>query len=192
MTIIPPNRPQAPREKVLSAMRKFHRDQGKEIAPVTVVVAPGYFSKTFGEPGNDRGVYDDAAFVITDRTFTSFNFNSDPSRHKTGLSTVLPGIYPYRRGIHKRGKPGAHSAYRPATPGEALPVKRDGEKGRSKRDGVANNNHRGGWNAVNSDGCLTVPPHNRQWDAYYALVDSEMSRLGVVNFNMCILPEGWL
>jgi hypothetical protein len=37
---------------------------------------------------------------------------------------------------------------------------------------------------------LTVPP--RQWDAYYALIDSEMSRLGVLNFSMCILPEGWL
>jgi lysozyme len=189
-SIIPPNRPQAPREKVLSAMRKFHRDQGKEIAPVTVVVAPGYYSKTFGEPGNDRGVYDDAAFVITDRTFTAFNFNSDPSLYKTGISTVLPGIYPYRRGYHKRGKKSGHPAFRPATMGEALPVKRDGEKGRSKRDGVANNNHRGGINGTSSEGCLTVPP--RQWDAYYALIDSEMSRLGVVNFSMCILPEGWL
>jgi lysozyme len=173
-------------------MRKWHANQGKKIGAVTVVVAPGYYSKTFGKPGNDRKVYDDAAFVITDRTFTSFNFNCDPGVYKTGVSTVLPGIYPYKRGHHKRGKKGGHPAYRPATPGERLPVKRDGEKGRSKRDGVANNNHRGGWNAVNSLGCLTVPPHNRQWDAYYALVSSEMSRLGVQTFNMCILPEGWL
>jgi lysozyme len=171
-------------------MRKWHANQGKEIGPVTVVVAPGYYSNMFGKPGNDRGFYDDAAFVITDRTFTSFNFNSDPSAYKTGVSTVLPGIYPYRRGHHKLGKPGGHKAFRPATPGERLPVKRDGEKGRSKRDGWANNNHKGGANGTSSEGCLTVPP--RQWDAYYALIDAEMSRLGVKTFNMCILPEGWL
>jgi len=53
-----------------------------------------------------------------------------------------------------------------------LPVARDGEKGRSKRDGVAINIHRGGYGTTSSLGCQTIPPS--QWDAFYALAQREM------------------
>ena len=56
---------------------------------------------------------------------------------------------------------------RPNTRNEALPVIRDGEAGRSKRDGIAINIHRGGHGTTSSLGCQTL--HPSQWDAFYAL-----------------------
>ncbi len=177
--MIPKSKPQADRKRVIDAAFKLWK-KDHAVTPFPdffLLFGRGYYLDTMGKPGvNERGVYDDAVFIVSDRMFVSFNANADPSRYKAGLSTILPGFYPYKRGNHGITRPGGgYPAFRPATKGEALPVRRDGESGRSKRDGVANNIHRGGVNGTSSEGCLTIPP--KQWDLFYALVSSEMTRL---------------
>jgi lysozyme len=163
------------------------------VNPVVLVAVRGYYLDSMGKAGvNDRGIYDDAAFVVSPTTFTAFNFNVDPSIHRAGIASILPGVHWFRRGRHgiSRDRPGkilSYPAFRPATAGERLPVSRDGEPRRSKRDGVATNIHKGSRSSTSSEGCLTVPP--AQWDEFYHLVDSEMKRHGVIEFPVILLEN---
>jgi lysozyme len=163
------------------------------VNPVVLVAVRGYYLDSMGKAGvNDRGIYDDAAFVVSPTTFTAFNFNVDPSIHRAGIASILPGVHWFRRGRHGigRDRPGkilSYPAFRPATAGERLPVSRDGERGRSKRDGVATNIHKGSRSSTSSEGCLTVPP--AQWDEFYHLVNSEMKRHGVTEFPVILLEN---
>jgi lysozyme len=130
-----------------------------------------------GKPGvNDRNIYDDAVFLVSKDTFIAFNCNVDPSAFKAGVATVLPGWYPFKKGNHGISRPGGgYPAFRPATPGEALPVKRDGESTvPSKHPGVATNIHKGGLRTTSSLGCLTI--HPKDWATFHAAVVREMDR----------------
>lgn len=171
---------------------QWRRNRGKTPLPTVYVVGvPGYYLNTMGDPArNDRGIYDDAMFLVTPTTFTSFNANTDPSvRFRRGMATLLPGVYPYRPGNHGISRPGGgYPAFRPATKNEELPVKRDGEDAvPSKRPGVAINIHKGSRNGTSSEGCQTIPPS--QWDSFHALVTSEMKRHGVKIFEYILLDS---
>lgn len=146
-------------------------------SPVAILGIRGYYRRTMGHPeSNDRGVYDDALFVVTPNRVTPFNGNTDPSSYRPGIATLRPGVYPYRRGRHgisrpsADGSPAGYPALRPATPGEALPVDRDGVK--NPRPGIAINIHRGGTSSTSSEGCQTVPPD--QWDEFLRTVSEAM------------------
>ena len=147
-----------------------------------VVGVRGYYRDTMGKRGvNDRGIYDDGIFVIGENTLAAYNANTDPSAWRDGVASLLPGCHPYRPGNHGISRPGGgYPAFRPATNGEALPVSRDGEKGRSSRDGVAINIHKGGVNSTSSLGCQTIRPD--QWEAFYSTTRLEMKRAGLVKF----------
>lgn len=192
MSILPPSRPRASRDLVYSlALAKWKSEGNSGDLPENfIAVVPGYYWRTMGDPNkNDRGIYDDAFFIFGKETFAAFNGNADPSVYRKGISTLLPGVHWYRKGNHGISRPGGgYPAFRPATAGVRLPVRRDGEEGRSKRDGVANNIHRGGWRGTSSEGCLTIPPN--QWDAFYALQVSEMSKAKQPRFPVIIFDEG--
>jgi len=103
-----------------------------------------------------------------------------------GQESLIPGWYPFRPGNHGISRPGGgYPAFRPATKGEALPVIRDGEDGRSKRDGVAINIHKGGYNTTSSEGCQTIYPP--EWPAFHALVHMELKRAGLKRFYYGLL-----
>jgi lysozyme len=187
--MIPSSRPQKKMDQVLDLLG----EEIFELNPVILVAVRGYYLDSMGKKGvNDRGVYDDAVFVISPTTFTSFNFNVDPSAYRQGIATILPGVHWFRRGRHgiSRDRPNkivSYPAFRPATAGERLPVSRDGESGRSKRDGVATNIHKGSRTSTSSEGCLTVPPN--QWEEFYAIVDAEMRRHKVDKFPVILLEN---
>ena len=156
-----------------------------------VVGVPGYYWRSMGNPqSNDRGIYDDALFVVSPSSFISFNGNTDPSNHQKAVATLLPGVHLYKPGNHGISRPGGgYPAFRPATRGEALPVKRDGESRiPSSRPGIAINIHRGSRNSTSSLGCQTVPPD--QWSEFYAVVRGEMKRHGQKTFEYILLDEG--
>ncbi len=140
--------------------------------PVIVVAIRGYYRDTMGKPGaNDRGIYDDAMFIVSARHFSSWNANTDPSVHRPGIASLMPGVHRYKRGNHGISRPGGgYPAFRPATRDEALPVSRDGIK--DPKPGVAINIHKGSRNSTSSEGCQTLPPH--QWDAFYSTLDREL------------------
>jgi lysozyme len=173
----PASTPKATRANVISHARKaWKKARGNDPMPDFYMVGiRGYYFRTMGLPDrNDRGIYDDAIFLVGPETFAAFNANADPSRFRKGVATLLPGVHPYRRGNHGISRPGGgYPAFRPATKGEALPVSRDGEPGVSKRPGIAINIHRGSNTSTSSDGCQTIPPP--QWPAFYAMAVKEMS-----------------
>lgn len=192
--MIPSSKPRAPRHVVESAAlaswidRCFKDPSNSEQFPSFYLLGVrGYYRDTMGKVGvNDRGIYDDAMFVVGPETFVSFHANVDPSSFKRGVASLIPGWYPYKPGKHGISRPGGgYPAFRPATRGEALPVTRDGESGRSQRDGIAINIHRGGINTTSSEGCQTI--HPSQWNAFHALVHMELKRAGQKTFYYCLI-----
>jgi len=174
-TLLPPARPRLAAAEVEKIIRRH-----KVIDPVAVVGIRGYYRQSMGDPAkNDRGIYDDALFIWSlAPVCAAFNGNTDPSRFRPGIASLVEGVHRYRRGLHGISGRNPYPAFRPATRGEALPVRRDGESEVS--DGIAINLHRGGYNTTSSLGCQTIPP--AQWDAFYALLDGEMKRHKVATF----------
>jgi hypothetical protein len=191
--MIPSSRPQASPATVRAALQAAWSAQkpGQPFPDFCVGMVRGYYLRSMGDPAkNDRGIYDDAAFVLAWDAMQAFNANSDPSPvYRPGIATLLPGIYPYRPGNHGISRPGGgYPAFRPATPGEALPVRRDGEaRVPSARPGVAINIHRGSRGSTSSEGCQTI--HPTQWGAFHAAVHAGLTASGQKTFFL-ILIEG--
>jgi lysozyme len=187
--MLPPARPRANREIVIGAALDAWRKDG-HTAPLPdffVIGVRGYYEQTMGNPDrNDRGIYDDAFFVVGPEVFAAFNGNVDPSRYKQGVATLVEGVHWYRLGNHGISRPGGgYPAFRPSTKNEELRVVRDGVK--VPWPGVAINIHRGGDGTTSSLGCQTVPP--AQWDAFYHLTASEFRKSGLQSFPY-ILTHG--
>lgn len=190
MKIVPNNKPNLSRAELFStyAWLKRLNIHEAEKDKLCVIMIPGYYGNLDDKPGNSRGIYDDAIVVLSPSTYATFNANSDPSafraktKNQQGMATLKPGIYPYRLGNHGISKPGGgYPAFRPATPGERLPVWRDGDEDKDAY-GVAINIHRGSYNGTSSAGCQTIYPE--QWEAFYSLVKSEMKRYNQKTFNL--------
>jgi lysozyme len=156
---------------------------------VALVGIRGYYRDSMGEVGkNDRGIYDDAIFIVSPNAYATFNANTDPSIRRAGIAVLKPGVHRYRKGKHGLSKPGGgYPALRPATPGEQLPVTRDGE-GEGDSMGIAINIHKGGTRTTSSEGCQTLYPS--QWPAFVALVYSEMDRAGQKTIPYLLVEEG--
>jgi len=179
--ILPSSTPKASLDRVTKAIKKA------KITDILVLVSVrGYYLNSMGRPGvNDRGIYDDAMFIVSPTHFSSCNANNDPSVYRKGIATIAPGVHRYRKGNHGISRPGGgYPAFRPATKNEELPVLRDGILNPSP--GIATNIHRGGRNGTSSEGCQTLPPS--QWDAFYAAQSGEMKRHGVKDFP-CLLVD---
>ena len=161
MAIIPNSRPR----RSLADTQKIIADSGVT-ADVVLVGVRGYYLDSMGKVGvNDRGIYDDAIFVVSPEAFVSFNANCDPSLYKMGMAMLKKGVYQCVKWRHK-GKYAALQIVRDV-------LTRDGKSGEtSGRRGI--NVHRGGNTDTFSEGCQTIPPS--QYDAFIKLVYSEMDR----------------
>ena len=167
--MLPKSKPRISAEEV----EKIVRQHGVT-DPVVLVGIRGYYARTMGGPGNDRGLNDDAIAVLSPTAYATFNANTDPSIFSPGIATLLPGVHRYRKGRHGISRGAGYPALRPATKGEALPVSRDGRAGTTT--GIALNIHAGSRNSTSSRGCQTLHPY--QWMAFQKLVYAEMSRHG--------------
>jgi lysozyme len=189
MNMLPNSHPMAKQAVVEALAVKALAQAGHTaIPPFFLVGVRGYYLDTMGAAGkNDRGIYDDAIFVVGPDTFASFNANTDPSAWRSGVASLLPGVHWYRPGNHGITRPGGgYPAFRPATKGEELPVKRDGEASvPSKTPGVAINIHKGGFNTTSSLGCQTI--HPSQWDAFHALATMQLKRTGMKVFPYILI-----
>lgn len=159
--IIPPSRPR----RSLGEINKIITDKFVTDAVVLVGVR-GYYRDSMGKVGaNDRGIYDDAMFVVSPEAFVSFNANCDPSIFKLNIATLKQGVYQCVKWKHK-GKYAALQIVRDV-------LTRDGKTGEEiGRHGI--NIHYGSENATWSLGCQTLP--KSQWSAFINLVYSEMDR----------------
>ena len=179
--MLPASRPQQAKSKTQALLTK-----ARVADEVALVGIRGYYRDTMGEVGqNDRGIYDDAIFLISPNAYATFNANTDPSVKRQGIAVLKPGVHRYRKGKHGLSKPGGgYPALRPANPAEKLPVTRDGQ---GDSMGVAINIHRGGYNSTSSLGCQTV--HPSQWTAFVSLVYSEMDRVGQKTIPYLLVEE---
>jgi len=173
MKMMPVGKPQLSRAALAARLNAEH-PSWKDY-PITIAGVRGYYLDSMGVPGkNDRGIFDDAGFLLTPDVFLAVNFNTDPSKGRPGMATLQPGFYPvYRFDLH-HGKVSTYEAIcQRAGP---VTLVRDGApevREVTSKSGI--NIHRGGFWATGSEGCQTVPP--TQWDGFYALARSEALRL---------------
>lgn len=171
---------------------KLSRNEALKYVPaefagqVALLGIRGYYEKTMGDPSkNDRGIYDDAIFIISPDHFSAYNANTDPSKFRKGIAMLKPGTHYYRKGKHGISKPGGgYPALRPATSGEKLPVTRDGE---GDSMGIAINIHKGGYNTTSSEGCQTIYPD--QWTEFIKTVYAQMDKYGQDKIAYVLMEE---
>ncbi len=168
MSNVPPKKPLATRQ-VIEALIPFGT-----VGDVKLVGIRGYYRDTMGKPGeNDRGIYDDAIFVVSPTVFAAFNANTDPSAWRTGIANLKPGVWRYKIGIHGLSKPVARR-YEALVQAAKVTVHRDNQGDETGYFGI--NIHRGGLNSTSSLGCQTIYP--LQWGSFIALVKGELKRYG--------------
>ena len=174
------SRPQWDKAKVEAILQQQFDAARRKMPRVVILGVRGYFQDSMGVKGqNDRGIYDDAAFIYSPLYFRSFNFNTDPSRHGMneegkGLAVLQPGIWDYKIGIHGMNKP-KELQYRAFVQAGQVLLDRDGEGGVEKGFfGI--NIHRGGINGTSSLGCQTTV--RDQWDEFFNAAETELTKFG--------------
>lgn len=204
--MLPSSKPQITREKVIDLLIDQGLWENRKITTVCIVGIRGYYLDSMGDWGeNDRGIYDDAIIILTPSSMHTFNGNTDPSRYRKGLATlVAPQKVRYRPGYHGYNSKYGHLAFRQDTP---VIVRRDYKSGngvslgdglftdREKKGGpkIARfwiNLHRGGHTTTSSAGCQTLPPS--QWQEFYDLTRKYMRDLnsgGTVNYYLVSNPK---
>lgn len=177
MIIKPPSRPAQQRSITESTLVR-----NGVIQPVALLGVRGYYQDTMGQPGvNDRGIYDDAIFLISPAVHASFNANTDPSRIRKGsgkgrgkgMAVLKKGLWLYKPGLHGLTRPNPYQALVQA---DAVTVIRDGNPPYPDTGYFGINIHRGGNTTTSSEGCQTIFP--AQWTAFIELVRSELKRAG--------------
>lgn len=167
MAIKPPATPKAKLDYITSLIKP---PEGK----ACIVGIRGYYLDTMGKPGaNDRGIYDDAIFILGPDIFQAFNANVDPAVYRSGIANLKKGKWLYKIGIHGLSKP-KHLQYKAMVQAAEVTVHRDNRGDDTGWFGI--NIHKGGYNQVSSIGCQTIYPD--QWQAFIASVESSMKRYG--------------
>lgn len=150
---------------------------------VKVLGIRGYYKTTMGNPvKNDRGIYDDALFIISPDIFAAFNGNTDPSAFKPGIANLKLGVWRYKPGKHKINSPLGYPAFVQA---DQVTVLRDGQGEDTGFFGI--NIHKGGFNSTSSLGCQTIYPE--QWESFRATLYDQLKRYNQKDFPY-VLIEG--
>lgn len=185
MTMAPPSKPQRPREWAIALLKKNKVDE-----PLMLLGCRGYYRDTLGAPGaNDRGIYDDAIFVISPNVYATFNANTDPSITRPNIAMLMNGVWRYKKGKHKINSPNGYPALVQAS---AVTVLRDDNEDPGQEPQVDTgwfgiNIHKGGLNTTSSEGCQTIYP--TQWDGFRELVYAEAKRLSRETFPYCLVDQ---
>lgn len=188
----PSNRPQWTREKIEEILTVQFAKANTKKPNVVLLGVRGYFEDSMGKVNqNDRGVYDDALFLISPEKFISFNFNTDPSRtgfneHAgKGFAVLQPGIYQYQIGIHGLSKPKTKQ-YKALIQYGRVRVKRDNTD--TVEVGFFGVNiHRGGVNTTSSEGCQTVV--EEQWKEAFEAIEKEMEKYNQSTIPYCLIEQ---
>ena len=170
---IPTAKPRMSRENLVQRLAAHAIDPAQH--PLLIVGIRGYYLDTMGKPGvNDRGMYDDAIFLVSPDVFAAYNGNTDPSRYKPGHGTAAA------KGMAKL-KAGVWLAYQFDTHGGSIPhfaicqrrgkvtVIRDGTPPYEDEGNHGINIHRGSYHGTSSLGCQTLHPD--QWPSFIALAE---------------------
>lgn len=173
MNLIPSNRPRLSEADA----RKLLKRAGVTDA-VAVIGLRGYYLRTMGDPTqNDRGIYDDAMFIVSPDSFTTWNANVDPSIYRKGVAVLKDGVWRYKPGIHGLSRPKAQQ-YQAYVQADEVVVIRDGVGADKGWFGI--NIHRGSNSGTSSLGCQTIPP--AQWEVFRDTLNGQLKRHGQKTF----------
>lgn len=162
----PKKRPTYTREQAKALLADFNLSR----EPVVLLGFRGYYRDSMGAKGkNDRGIYDDAIIITSDNCHTTYNANTDPSIHKTGIASLVPGKYAYKVGIHGLSKPKSQQ-YEALVQAEPVIVARD--DGKTEEGWFGINIHKGYETTTGSAGCQTIAPD--QWAAFMATIKQQL------------------
>lgn len=171
MAILPNSKPKLSQKDALSKLASF----AVENYPVKILGIRGYYKETMGNPvKNDRGIYDDALFIIAPDCFISYNGNTDPSVYRKGIASLKSGgVYLYKIGLH--GVSGNHPYEALRQYGRVTVIRDDlGEVTDTAKAPFYIDIHKGSRNTTSSLGCQTIWPE--QWDGFLATVKDQMKR----------------
>ena len=174
MSITPPARPRLTRPELEERIRAAF--PGRELPAFYICGIRGYYANSMGGPGNDRGIYDDALFVVSPNAFLGYNGNTDPSASRSRIAVLEPGWWDaYQFDIHGGSVPHPAICQRKGP----VTVRRDGAGLDTGMFGI--NIHKGGISGTSSLGCQTVPPS--QWGAFYSFAKNEAIGVYGKNWN---------
>jgi lysozyme len=172
MKVIPFTRPRKLRVDVERLARAGGINAGA--TPVYLVGIRGYYHDD--HKANQRGIYDDALFLVSPDAMVAFNANVDPSVSRPGIATLKTGLWRYKLGTHGLNRPKPQRYQALVQMGEVTVV-RDGQGDDTGFFGI--NIHRGGTNSTSSLGCQTIVPE--QWENFIGLIKQELNRVGQVS-----------
>jgi lysozyme len=189
MSMIPQTRPRLSATDLLEQVRAAGLDTDQH--PVFVAGIRGYYRSTMGAPDrNDRGIYDDAIFLVSPNFFGSYNGNTDPSYLRNcagtgrgkGMAMLKPGVWPvYRFDLHSGKYLALCQRAGPVT------VQRDKAGGSYPDTGYFGINiHRGGYRTTSSEGCQTIYPP--QWESFIASAQDQAKRFHGAKWRTTTLP----
>lgn len=187
-TPIPISKPRLTRAALLKRLAGYISANKIDPAKELVIVGiRGYYKKTMGDPSkNDRGIYDDALFIISPKGYAAFNGNTDPTEYRPGfgsddktkgIASLAPGVWRVYKFANHKPADRKRSPY-PAICQRAgnVTVWRDSEDGAYEDVGnFGINIHKGGISRVSSVGCQTVPPD--QWDDFLLFAQEQAQKM---------------
>ena len=187
---VPASKPELGAEEV----RELLRAAGVDLSKPALLGRRGYYRDSMGKPGvNDIGIFDDAIFYHSPTAFSSFNANTDPSKHRENIAVLTPGLWRFRVGIHNQTK-ALSRQYKALIQAKEFTVYREGtadvpratedSRGFCLGNGLWRgwfgiNLHKGAFTSTSSEGCQTIYP--QQWSAFIGLVDGDMERHDVLS-----------
>ena len=164
--IVPKTSPTQSQADTLALLAKYEIK-----TKVAILGVRGHYSE-MGKPGkNDRGIYDDAIFILAPDCYLSFNANCDPGKFKKGIATLNTGIWYYKVGIHGLDK-ASSLRYKALIQADKVTVTRDGLGEDTGYFGI--NIHKGGYATVSSLGCQTIHPD--QWVSFIETIKAQLEK----------------
>lgn len=188
-SMLPSEKPRLHADELRRRIAPFGIDE--DTHPLVIVGIRGYYRDTMGAPMvNDRGIYDDALFILSRQATVAFNGNTDPSRYRAGqgtsesrkgMASLMPGAwFVHRFDLHN----GKYLALCQRA-GEVT-VMRDGNPPYRDTGDFGINIHRGGINTTSSLGCQTL--HPSQWDSFITLAVDQAKRYHGAEWKKRIVP----
>jgi lysozyme len=191
--ILPPARPRLGLAELLTRVRPLGLEM--EADPIFVAGLRGYYRDTMGTRGtNDRGLYDDAIFLVSPSFFGAYNGNTDPSgrRPGQGFTVKARGMARLQAGVWRVHRFDLHNGKYLALcqRGGPVTVMRDGNPDYPHAGMFGINIHRGAQRSTSSLGCQTI--HPGQWDGFIASAVDQAKRYHGAHWNKVDIPYALL
>ncbi len=179
MDYIPGFRPEMP------LLQAFALIQNRTI-PNCLLGIRGFFNEYYKTDSNERGVYDDAIFLVTDKICLGFNANCDATKYVDDTAELNPGLWSYKTGIHGLKKT-PDKQYMALVQNRPVTVTR--ANGITETGFFGINIHRGGQYSTGSLGCQTIYPG--QWEEFIETTKSaiRLNMQPIIPYLLMDLPK---